>query len=80
MWVGCHRDDVLDQPQRARQSTWTCRTCGDKKPTKSKRFVTKRVGANVNPADLMMKPKIVQLLKWALNSWDNLRSKKNDMA
>ena len=35
--------------------------------SKSKRFVTKKVGANVNPADLMTKtlpgPKIVQPLK-----------------
>ena len=43
-----------------------CRICGYRRLPKAKRFVTKKVGTNVNPADLMTKPlakpKIEQLM------------------
>ena len=43
---------------RIRQNTSICRTCGYKKPPSQKRFVTKKAGTNVNPADLMSKPQL----------------------
>ena len=73
MWVEptaeCQGDDVFGQPQRAGQGkTRRHAECVDTRSLQVKEvFVTKKVGTNVNPADLMTKPqpgpKIVQLMK-----------------
>ena len=61
MWAeptfGCFSDDVPGQPQRIGQSeTRRHAKTVDTGASKSKRFATKKVGTNVNPAELMTKP------------------------
>ena len=72
MWrrtSGCHSDDVLQVNHRGLgkakhvdvQNLWI------QEASKSGKFVTKKVGTNVNPADLVTKPlprpRIQQLMK-----------------
>ena len=65
--LDCHSDDELGQPQGSGQGR--TRRHAERVDTRSlqiKRFVTKKVGTSVNPADLMTKPmprsKIEQLM------------------